>query len=97
VIKSVPERISILSVSEKRVERLVMVSSNDGRAFKIVSAELIHAEGTVEAKQLRPNRWQCRLSISPSDINVGATLHIVTDCEDQPEVIIPLELKTTNP
>jgi hypothetical protein len=97
VIKSVPERITILSDSEKHVDRQVMLSSSDGRAFKIVSAELVHAEGTVGTRQLRLDRWQCSLSVLPSSITADAALHILSSCEEQPEIIIPLELKTANP
>ncbi|MCU0858001.1 MAG: DUF1573 domain-containing protein [Pontiellaceae bacterium] len=91
VIKSVPERITVLSGVSESVDRQAVLSSSDGRAFEILSAELMNAEGTAEFKQLRADRWQCTLSILPASVKQGAAVQVHTSCEDQPEIIIPVE------
>jgi hypothetical protein len=97
LIKPVPAQIVFPAGSETSVERLVVLSSSDERPFEVVSADLIHAGGEVALKKLRPDRWQCTLSVMPSSIRAGAALHIVTDCDEQPEVTVPLELRSVRP
>ena len=92
-VRAIPEKIVVLSSQEEALQRQVMLTANNGAAFEVLSVELVNAEGKVEVTRIRPDRWRCSLSILPAGIKPGASLRVVTSCEDEPQLEIPLEVK----
>lgn len=90
-IQSVPERIVFRAGLETALSRLVMLSGDT--SFDIISAKLVNAKGKVDLDQLHEDHWRCSLVIEPASVGTGAFLRVQTDCADQPEIIIPLELR----
>jgi hypothetical protein len=93
VIKVVPERIQFSSRSTNVTDRLVMIRSEDGRAFDVLSARLENVEGSVEIKKLADNQWRLKIIISPSKIQLGGKLTVETTCPLQPVIEIPFSVK----
>lgn len=93
IISAIPNQIDLASGSADPVQRLVMLKSQDGRAFDILSAELLNAEGSVETKRISDDRWQCSLSILSASLKPGAALQVTTSCPDQPSFSMPLNMR----
>jgi hypothetical protein len=89
-IKVVPERIDFLSGGTNRIQRQLILRSEEGVPLEIVSAELDGADGIVELKKISTDQWRVVLLFLPDGVKEGATLKVRTSSGSQPELRIPL-------
>lgn len=91
IIQVVPGALRFSDSSERLIERLIMLRSEDDRPFDVLFADFENTEGSVEMKKLTDSRWQCRLSVESGSISDESALRVLTSCQSQPEIIFPLK------
>ena len=89
-LQIVPTQIQFTTSTSKPLQRFIMIQNKTNHPFKLLSATLKNAKGTVTTKQLTPTRWQCQLDIIPNEIKSNATLYLTTTIKTQPNITIPI-------
>ncbi len=87
MIKVTPESIRLSSSSDKVVERLVMLKSE--QPFEVLSADLELVDAPVQITRLTDQKWKLALKLNPLNAN-GSNLLVKTSYPGQSDIIIPI-------
>ncbi|WP_372794438.1 DUF1573 domain-containing protein [Pontiella sp.] len=90
MIQVTPERIHLSSSSDKSVERLVMLKSE--QPFEVLSADLESGDAPpVQITRLTDQKWKLALKINPAEA-AGSKLLVKTSCPGQSDIAIPISV-----